>query len=74
MYYLVYSIFRDGGFQLPHRAIPEQRDVFSEMYILTGLGGIMLTGIDSSASVVWTDISSIFIATSNLFVDMTCKN
>ena len=29
----------------------------------------MLTGIDLSASVVWTDISSIFIATSNLFVD-----
>ena len=34
----------------------------------------MLTDIDLPASVVWTDISSIFIATSNQFVDMTCKN
>ena len=38
LFLLVYSIFRDGCFQLPHRATPGQRDVFSEMYMLTGPG------------------------------------
>ena len=38
LFLFVYSIFRDGCFQLPHRATPEQQDVFSEMYILTGPG------------------------------------
>ena len=38
LFLLVYSILRDGCFQLPHRATPGQRDVFSEMYMLTGPG------------------------------------
>ena len=59
-----------------HIEQPQDNGMFSRRFIcylvLAGLGGIILTGnIHWSISVVCTDISSIFIATLNLFVDMT---
>ena len=71
LFLLVYSIFRDGCFQLPCRATPGQRNVFSEMYMLTGP---CWSWRDHADLICQCYISSIFIANSNLFVDMTCKN